>query len=77
MHCSSHHISSGYFKVNFFQTASLLIKVHSNCICADIAHEGFKLTTSLILYRVKIKCFSMPPTQICEKETSMFIFYFY
>lgn len=26
MNCSSHHISSGYFKVNFFQTASVLIK---------------------------------------------------
>lgn len=57
MNCSSHHISSGYFKVNFCQTASLLIKVGSNCICADIAHEGFKLKTSLISYQVKIKCF--------------------
>lgn len=75
MNCSSHHISSGYFKVNFFQTASLLIKVCSNCICADIAHEGFKLKTSLILYKVNSKCFL--PAEIYEKITSMFIFDLY
>jgi hypothetical protein len=47
MNCASHHIASGYFKVNFFSpTASLLITVCSNCACADRAHEGLKLEDS-------------------------------
>lgn len=42
MNCSSHYIASGYFKVIFFQTASPLITVCGNCVCADRAHAGFK-----------------------------------
>lgn len=42
MSCSSHYIASGYFKVISSQTASLLITVCGNCVCADRAHAGFK-----------------------------------
>lgn len=76
MSCSSHHVASGYFKVNFFQTVSLLIKVYSNCICADIAHEGFKLKDIfdfiLIQDQMLINAFSKT-----QKVILLLIFYIY